>query len=115
MSAVAVLPAQRSTLKHFKGESGCCGGGGEPRAKRKKLQGQAAGEKVLRIEGIHCENCKNCVERLLNQPDGAAAKACLNKNIAVVSMSREIGNGELKAAAATAGCKVTGIKLRRKA
>ena len=73
-------------------------GGGEPKGKRKKLRGPAAAEKVLRIEGMHCETAKNRVERLLDQMDGAAAKADLKKNIAVVSMSREIGDAELKAA-----------------
>ena len=64
---------------------------------------------------MHCENCKNRVECLLKQMEGAVVKVYFNKNIAVVSMSREIGDGELKAAVETVGCKVTGIEFRRKA
>ena len=108
-----VLLTLRAPVKHSRGEGGCCGGGGEPKGKRKKLRGPAAAEKVLRIEGMHCETAKNRVERLLDQMDGAAAKADLKKNIAVVSMSREIGDAELKAAVESGGCKVTGIEPRR--
>ena len=62
---------------------------------------------------MHCETAKNRVERLLDQMDGAAAKADLKKNIAVVSMSRKIGDAELKAAVESGGCKGTGIELWR--
>ena len=108
-----VLLTLRAPVKHSRGEGGCCGGGGEPKGKRKKLRGPAAAEKVLRIEGMHCETAKNRVEQLLDQMDGAAAKADLKKNIAVVSMSREIGDAELKAAVESGGCKGTGIELWR--
>ena len=124
-----VLLTLRAPVKHSRGEGGCCGGGGEPKGKRKKLRGPAAAEKVLRIEGMHCETAKNRVERLLDQMDGTAAKADLilvldknqrflsrksmKKNIAVVSMSREIGDAELKAAVESGGCKGTGIELWR--
>ena len=99
--------------EHSRGEGGCCGGGGEPKERRKKLQEPVVAEKVLHIEGMRCENCKNRVERLLNQLDGAAAEVDLKKNIAVVSMSREIGDAELKAAVESGGCKGTGIELWR--
>lgn len=109
----AVFLALRSSLKHFKGQGGCCGGGSEPKPKRKKLQGPVVAEKVIHIEGMHCEKCQNRVERVLNDLDGAAARVHLKKKTAVVSMSREIGDGELKAVVEQAGYKVTGIELRR--
>jgi len=111
---VAVLLALRSSLKHFRGEGGCCGGGGEPKPERKKLQGPIVAEKVIHIEGMRCENCKNRVERLLDQMDGAAAKVSLRKNTAVISMCREIGDEKLKTAVEAAGYKVTEIEHRRK-
>ena len=46
---VAVLLALRSSLKHFRGEGGCCGGGGEPKPERKKLQGPIVAEKVIHL------------------------------------------------------------------
>lgn len=110
---LAVLLALRSSLKHFRGQGGCCGGGGESRAKRKKLSGPIVAEKAIFIEGMHCENCKNRVERQLNELEGAAARVNLRKNVAILSMSREIGDGELIAAVEKAGYRVAGIELRR--
>lgn len=108
----AVLLGLRSSLKHFKGKGGCCGGSEEPKAKRKKLQEPSVAEKVIHIEGMHCESCKNRVERLLNQLDGAAAKVDLKRNTAVVSMCREIDDDTLRDAVEAGGYKVTGIELR---
>ena len=112
---VAVLLALRSSLKHFRGEGGCCGGGGEPKTKRKRLRGPVVAEKVIHIEGMRCESCKNRVERQLGQLDGAAPKVSLKRNTAVVSMCREISDEELKTAVEAAGYKVTEIERRRKA
>ena len=46
----------------------------------------------------HCENCKNSVERYLNEIDGVVAKVNLQKKRAVVSMNRIIADEELKKA-----------------
>lgn len=110
----AVLLALRPALRHFGGEGGCCGGGGETKAKKKKLQAPVIAQKVLHIEGMNCQNCRSRVERQLNQLGGAAAKVSLRQNTAVVSMCREIGDRELKAAVEAAGYRVTEIELRRK-
>lgn len=111
---VAVVVGARSSWKHFKGQGGCCGGGSaEPKVKKKTLKDPVIAVKVLHIEGMHCENCKNRVERQINQLDGASAKVNLRKHEAVVSMSREIGDEELKTVVEAADYKVTGIELRR--
>ena len=69
---VLVLFAFRGSFAHFKGEGGCCGGGGsEPKQKKKKLAGEVIATKIISIEGMHCENCKNTVEKYINQIDGA--------------------------------------------
>ena len=86
-----------------------------PKAKKKRLRQPPVAEKVLHIEGMHCETCKNRVELLLNGLEGASARVDLKKNIAVVSMSRQIGDGELRAAVEPAGYRVTAIELRREA
>lgn len=44
------------TIRHFKGEGGCCGGGSY-RPRKKKLS-HVTGEKTFRVEGMHCEHCK---------------------------------------------------------
>lgn len=110
---VIIVLALRSSRKHFKGEGGCCGGGAEPKARTKKLQDPVVAVKTVHIEGMHCENCKNRVQRQINQLDGASAKVNLRKHLAVVSMSREISDEELKAVVEAADYQVTGIELRR--
>lgn len=110
MLAVIVFLAVKSSMKHFKGEGGCCGGGSVPKPKKKKLEGTRVAQKKIYIEGMHCENCKNSVESSLNQIEGAAARVDLKKNTAVVSMNRMIADEELKNAVERADFKVTRIE-----
>lgn len=90
--------AVRGMVRHFGGGGACCGNGGAIEgAPKKKLYHEIIGEKVLHIEGMHCDNCKNAVERMLNGIDGAAAEVNLSKNIAVLQMERMIPDEELHA------------------
>ena len=107
---IIFLIAIRSAVKHFQGSGGCCGGGGELNPQRKKLDGPKVAEKHISIQGMHCENCQNRVERRLNNIDGAAAKVSWRKNQAVVSLSRMVSDEELTAAVTAAGYQVTGIQ-----
>lgn len=59
---------------------------------------------------MHYDRCKNSVEHELNKIDGAAAVIKLRKNMAVVSMSRDVGDGELTQAVENAGFKVVKIE-----
>lgn len=90
--------ALKNSIGHFKGEGGCCGGGESTLPDEKELSGAKIGEKTVHIEGMHCENCKNRVERAINRIDGAVAKVNLRKNIAVVSFDREISDEDIKRA-----------------
>lgn len=107
--AAALVFAVRGAIK--RGRNGCCGGGGNL-AVKKTLEGEKIGEKILFIEGMHCENCKNSVERQINKIAGAVAKVDLKKKIAVVSMSRMVEDEELRAAVERLDFKVTGIEKR---
>ena len=111
--AVGLVFGVRETIKHMKGQGGCCKGGSVPKVPKKSLKGRKVAEKVIKIEGMHCENCKNSVERQLNRIDGAAAKVDLKKNIAVVSLERMASDEELKAAVEKAGFKVTDIQIQK--
>lgn len=108
--AVIVCFAVRSSMRHFKGEGGCCGGGSVPKPKKKKLEGTKLAQKRIYIEGMHCENCKNRVESCLNQVEGVVAKVDLKKNIAIVSISRRIEDEELKRVVEGIDFKVTEIE-----
>lgn len=94
----------RSSVKHFKGQGGCCGGGSVPKPKKKKVQ--AVSSKVIFIEGMHCDNCKNSVERNINEIEGASAKVNLKKKQALVEMDREIPEEMLIQAVEKAGFEV---------
>lgn len=87
---VLLIFALKGTLKHFKGESPCCGGG--------------SGLIKTEIE-----------EKVLDHPaigkiEGASAKVNLKKEEAVVSYDREIDDDDLKKAVEEAGFKVVDIR-----
>ena len=111
--AVIVVFALRASLKHMKGDGGCCGGGGILVEPEKKLDGPVLGKKVIQIEGMHCENCKNSVERAVNQIDGASCQVNLKKNLAVVSYDRELEDAALRRAIEWLDFKVTDIRDER--
>ena len=106
--SVIVLIALFNTFKHFKGEGGCCGGGGTIK-ENKKLNAPKIGEKEVHIEGMHCDNCKNRVERVINDIEGAACKVNLKKKIAKVEISENINNDVIKKAVENLGFKITDI------
>lgn len=105
-----VFNGVRSSLKHFKGEGGCCGGGDE-KVKRKKLKNIVA-EKVVKIEGMTCEHCKKRVESYIATIDGAAAKVNLNKKIALVSMEKNVTDEQIREVIEKAGYEVVEISYK---
>lgn len=108
---VIVVLAIFPTVKHFKGEGSSCGGGGSVK-EYKKLDAPKIGEKEMKIEGMHCENCKNRVERAVNKIDGAVCRVNLKKKTARISYSRVIGDEELKEAVCKLGYKVKDIYMK---
>ena len=75
---IALIFGVKGTVKHFKGEGACCGGGrGTVKAKRKSLKNPKLGEKTIQIEGMHCDHCRQSVMSELNKIDGVAAKVDL--------------------------------------
>ena len=107
--AALVLVGIIYAVRHFKGQGGCCGGGGTELRENKKLDGPKIGEKVVKINGMHCEHCQNRVERMVNRIDGAVCKVNLKKNIAVVSYSKPVTDEEVKAMVEKAGYEVVEI------
>jgi len=109
-----VLFAVKSSAKHFRGEGGCCGGGGDGITKSavpvKKLEGKKLGEKVVFVSGMHCEHCAASVAKAINRIDGASAHVILKKNQAVVSYDREVPDDVLCRAVEDEGFSVTGIQ-----
>lgn len=105
---VVIIIALLRTKKHFKG--GCCGSGGNTIRDKKILAEPKLGEKVLTVEGMHCENCEIRVENALNRLDGAACKVSLKKKTAVVAYSIEVSDQLLRETVERLGYKVTAIQ-----
>ena len=103
--AVAILRA----AKHFKG-GGCCGSGSSAYRSKKKLTGPKTGEKTLIVEGMHCENCEIRVENAVNRIEGAVCKASHKKKTAVVSLSREVSDEQLRQAVEEMGYQVLEVR-----
>ena len=82
------------TIRHFKGESGCCGGGSY-RPRKKKLS-HVTGEKTFRVEGMHCEHCKVRVEDW-------------KKGLLTVLYSQPVDDGQIKQRVEKAGYRITGV------
>lgn len=109
--ALILFAAIRSSVKHVKGEGGCCGGGSsgfdEP---DKKLSGTIIKTKVFAIEGMHCENCTNSVKRAINRIDGVSAKLSLKKKQALVEYEKEVSDDVLVMAIENLGYKVVSVE-----
>lgn len=105
--------ALKGSIKHFKGDSPCCGGGGRTVVldiPDKKLDKPVLGKKVLKISGMHCEHCVKAVTEAINKVDGASAKVNLSENEAVVSYDRELDEEQLRRIVKDAGYRVVSIK-----
>ncbi|MGN8887005.1 heavy-metal-associated domain-containing protein [Blautia sp. HCP28S3_G10] len=110
--ALLVL-ALKGSIKHFKGEGACCGGGSGSVAldiPEKKLENPVLGKTVLKVSGMHCEHCVKAVTEAINKVDGASAKVNLSQNEAVVSYDRELDEENLKRVVKDAGYRVVSVK-----
>ena len=110
---VILLFALKGSIRHFRGEGACCGGGSgsvkTKKAKKKTLDGPVTGQRTIRISGMHCRNCANSVTNALNAIDGVSAKVSLKDNTAEVSFDRTVDDADLKQAVEKAGFEVVSI------
>lgn len=106
--AVLLIPAVKNTIVHLKGEGACCGGPKEKPVK-KKIKGRKIRDLVISIEGMHCVNCKNRIEKHLDELDGVVAKVNLEKKQAVVSLYQEVDQDIVRRVIEGLDFRVTGI------
>ena len=108
---IVMIFAVKGSIRHFRGEGPCCGGGSTPAAEvNKKLDRLVIGETVIRIGGMHCEHCRQNVAGALNRIDGVSAKVDIKKGQAVVAYDRAVDAAVLKKAVEDAGYEVKKIK-----
>lgn len=97
MILVCVIMGARETVKHFKGQSACCGGTQGLKREKHKLEGKKLGEYTLAISGMKCENCEIRIENAIcrSQP-GLSARASRKKGRVTISFDREIDREKIK-------------------
>lgn len=105
--AVAIGFGIYSAVKHFKGQGGCCGGGSY-KPKKKKLK-NVLYQKTFKVEGMHCDHCKNRVEEVIGDMKGLAGKVNLKKGELTVSYAEDVADEQIKTRIERAGYTVTKI------
>lgn len=98
---IIVVIGIQSTVKHFRGQGGCCGGAGY-KPKKKKLH-RVLYRKCFLVEGMHCEHCKNRVEEAVNDMKGVAGTVNLKKGELTVSYAEPVDDGLIKSRVERAG------------
>lgn len=83
-----------SSMKHFRGKGGCCGGD-ECKVEKKKLS-KVLYKKTFRVEGMHCEHCKRRVEEAVNDINGVAGKVNLRKAELTVFYETDVTDDVIK-------------------
>ena len=108
--AVLIVFAARGSVKHFKGEGSCCGGGGRAKSGDKALNGPVMKRRTLKIDGMHCQNCAERVKAAINSVDGSAAEYVDYKSgIADVKFDRDVDDFIVRKAIEGAGYKVVSM------
>ena len=105
---IVVFIGIRSSVKHFAGKSGCCGGG-DYKPKKKKLS-KVLYQKTFIVEGMRCDHCKTRVEEVVNDIKGVSGKVNLKRGELTVSYEEEVDNELIKNRIEKAGYAVTEIK-----
>ncbi|MCR5202616.1 MAG: heavy-metal-associated domain-containing protein [Lachnospiraceae bacterium] len=105
---IILIPAIKSTITHMKGEGSCCGGPKE-KVPKKKIKGTPKKVYTVIIEGMHCDNCKNRVEKHLNEIEGVVGKVKLSRNTAKVYVYDDTPESLIKETIENLDFKVTKI------
>ncbi len=108
--AAILFFALKGSVKHFKGEGGCCGGSVSDKVKvDDKNLSHYPYSVTVNTSGMKCEGCKTKVENALNSKIGVYAIADYKKNTVKVHMKNELSDDEIKKAITEAGYTVNSI------
>lgn len=124
---ILIFLALRSAYRHYSGKGGgCCGcsggscgscGSGENVGARgenlsKKSITKDTPSKIMRIEGMHCVNCKKSVEKALTAQNGVIrADADVDRGVARVFYEKDVDDEALKKAVEEEGFTVKNIEV----
>lgn len=107
---IIIILSVKSSIKHIRGEGGCCGGSGAPKKIKGARLANVVATKILVIDGMHCGNCSTAVANALNAMEDVNARVNLEKKQAVVKLGKPISDELLKEAVRKAGYTVTAIE-----
>lgn len=70
-------------------------------------------KKVIAVEGMQCEHCREHVEKALNSIEGVKARVDLKKKTATVELSSGVSDQTLKDAVKEAGYEAVSITEKK--
>lgn len=124
--AILLLIALRATIRHYSGKGGgCCGCSGDACGScgsnanigargedlTKKAVTADTPSKIMRIEGMHCANCKKSVEKALMAQEGVIrADADVDRGIARIFYEKKTDDAKLQEAVEKEGFVVKNIE-----
>lgn len=106
---VIVIFAVKKSMKHFQGGGDCCGGGSVVTSTNKVLS-QVLDQRVVIIDGMHCENCARRIENAINEVSYLACHVSLDENKAIVESTQMIQDEEIVSIIKKVGYHVVEIK-----
>ena len=77
---------------------------------KKVLAGDIIATKLVTIEGMHCDNCKNSIEHQINRIDGAACEVNLKKKTAAIQLDKPVDDDLIRRTIERLDFKVVDIK-----
>lgn len=107
---VVIILAAGSSLKHMKGQGGCCGGGDSVEKVKRKKFAEVFTTKRMLVEGMHCDNCRKKVENTLNSLEHVSAKVNLAQKEATIQLETDVADEILIHAVEKAGYQVASIE-----
>ena len=107
--AVILVFAVRSTIKHFKGQGDCCGGGSSPTLIKPRKLDSVIAEKTVKIDGMVCDNCAARVHNALNTMEGVNAKVKRSRGVACIRLGGNVSDAAIRDTIEKLGYKVTEI------
>lgn len=107
--AIIIALGVAATVKHFKGEGGCCGGGSGYKPRKKKLAGIRY-RKIFKVDGMRCAHCKARVEEVVNDVPGIVGRVDLKKGELLVSYAAEVADEIVKSRIERVGYTVSEIR-----
>ena len=100
---IAVFIVVRTKIKRVGIKRTCCGGHEKEKRQEKILEEKPIREITVHIADLCCEDCAIRVENAFNRLDGVSAKACHHEKRAVLLISKELTEAEIRAVVSACG------------